>query len=421
MIRKLLFPLLFYSLPAVLFCQKSFKGSLGDIKGFTVKEISNPEFRECYEITVEQQLDHFDRTSPSFKQQLIVGINNIEAPVVMFTEGYALGKISGAEFCKDCNIVYVEHRFFGKSRPDSLNWNFLTIKQAAYDLHHIHKLLSGIFKGRWATSGASKSGQTAIAYKMYFPGDADATIAYATPVKSSVNDERIPEYLNAILNSDCGKKVAAFQKFILRNKAAVYKEFEKYAGERKYTFNKIGSQKAFEYMILEYPFSFFQNCNDCRLIPDTLSPPAKIMDELVAVVPPKFYSDVFVSKLEPSFYMFYHELGYYEYNIESFKQWLPDDNYSNSVFSPRTGIPFDNTYLTDINKFINDPKTKGIIFIYGDLDPYAGARPSLNSKGCMKVMIKNGCHKSRLDALNNEQRKEVYSRLSEWLGWTIRP
>jgi hypothetical protein len=405
--------------PAVLSCQESCKSLLENIKGLTVKEIENAEFKECYEIMFDQPIDHFNKSGGGFKQQVIVGINDVKAPVVMITEGYAIGKMIKPDFIKDCNVVYVEHRFFGKSKPDVMDWNFLTIKQAAYDLHEIHGQFSKVFKGKWLTTGASKSGQTAIAYKMYFPQDADAAVVYATPVKKSVNDNRITDHLNSILKSDCGKKVTAFQKFILRNKNVMYTEFEKYAGEKNYTFNKIRSQKAFEYMILEYPFSFFQNCNDCRLIPDTLSSPASIIAALSAVVPPKFYSDDFISRLEPSFYMFYHELGYYEYDAGSFKQWLSGDTYPNSVFSPEAIRHFDNSYLTAINKFIGDPKTERIIFIYGENDPYTGAQPFINCKECLKMIVENGCHKSRLDDLDDNQKKEIYKRLSEWLRWSV--
>jgi hypothetical protein len=392
---------------------------LENIRGLTVKEISDPQIKECYEIWVDQPIDHLNRFSPTFKQQIIVGINDSKAPVVMFTEGYALGKITKPEFVKNGNVIYVEHRFYGKSKPDSIDWKFLTIKQAAYDLHVIHELFSKVLKGRWLTTGASKSGQTAIAYKMYFPKDADATIAYVTPVKSSADDIRITDYLNSLLKSDCGKRVSAFQRFILLNKAVMYNEFEKYTRDKKYTFNKIGPQKAFEYIILEFPFSFFQNCNDCRLIPDTLSDPAKIIEELVSVVPTKFYSDGFLPKLEPSFYMFYHELGYYEYDTKSLKLLLSDSTYCNSIFSPEPQLKFDNSYLMELNKFISDPNAERLIFIYGEKDPYTGAQPSLTNKNCLKMTVKNGCHKSRIEELSQDQKKTVYKQLSDWLQWPV--
>ena len=37
----------------------------------------------------------------------------------------------------DANQIMVEHRYFGKSVPDSLDWNYLNIKQSAADHHRI--------------------------------------------------------------------------------------------------------------------------------------------------------------------------------------------------------------------------------------------------------------------------------------------
>jgi hypothetical protein len=404
----------------VLLFGQSIKSELESIKGITIKEIKNPEFKECFEIMVEQPLDHFNPTSETFKQQIILGFNNIKAPMVMFTEGYVLGQVVKPGFIKECNVIDVEHRYFGKSKPDSLNWHFLTIKQAAYDLHHIRELFGKVFKGKWMTTGSSKSGQTALAYKMFFPKEADATVAYVTPIKKNLNDSRITEYLKSELNTECGKRVRSFQAFTFRNKKELVREFEKYAADKKYSFNRIGTEKAFEYLLLEYPFAFFQNCFNCNLIPDTSFNSQKILDEIVSVVPPKFYSDGSSAKLEPSFYMFYHELGYYEYDLSQFQEWLSSDNYSNSIFAPKNiSLVFDNMYLNSINKFINSPETSQIIFIYGENDPYTGAQPALNSKKCLKMIAKNGCHKSRIDALNDDQRKVVYKQLSEWLKWPI--
>jgi hypothetical protein len=412
--------LIYLVLPVFLFGQQSIKSKLESIKGLAVKEIKNPEFLECFEIMVEQPIDHFNPTSKTFSQQLILGFNNAQAPVAMFTEGYALGKIAKPGFISDCNVIGVEHRYFGKSKPDSLNWNFLTIKQAVYDLHHIRELLGKVFKGKWLTTGASKSGQTAIAYKMFFPEEADATIAYVTPIKNEINDSRITEYLNSELNTECGENVKGFQDFAFRNKEMLMKEFEKHVQDKKYTFNKIGNEKAFEYILLEYPFAFFQNCFDCKLIPDTNSSPQKIIEEIVSVVSPKFYSDGFSVKLGPSFYMFYHELGYYEYDLSSFKKWLSYDNYSNAVFAPDNSLStFDNTYLNSINKFIDDKKTSKIIFVYGEHDPYTGAQPILKNSKCMKFVVKGGCHKSRIENLTDTEKEKVFKQLSTWLKWQI--
>lgn len=395
--------------------------TIHDLKGITITPKPNSAFKEYYEALIEQPLDHFNLTGKSFRQRIYVGINNTKAPTVMETEGYAIGNASLPPFMKGCNYISVEHRYFGKSVPDSLNWAYLTIRQAASDLHHIRALFGQVLKGKWMTTGISKGGQTAIAYKMYFPNDADATLAYVTPIKNSIADNRLTDYLQSTLTTECGKKIFAFQKFAFKTKAALLADFYKYTQDQKLVFTHIKAEKVFEYLLLEYPFAFYQNCFDCKLIPDTTATTAEIVAEIVSVVSPRYYSDAFRSKLEPSFYMFYHELGYYEYNLGPYRQWLSSDSYKNDIFAPQnTALSFDTTYLASLNRFISNPSTEKIIFVYGELDPYTAARPALgDNQNCFTVIAKNGCHKSRVADLTAAQQQAIFQQLSTWLDWAV--
>ncbi len=395
--------------------------TIHDIQGITVTQKTSNDFKEYFEVMVEQPLDHFNSTDKVFKQRIFVGINNATAPTVMETEGYAISNSSLPLFMKGCNYISVEHRYFGKSVPDSLDWTYLTIKQAASDLHHIRELFGKMFTGKWMTTGISKGGQTAIAYKMFFPNDINATLAYVTPIKKSVDDSRLADYLKSTSKTECGKKIFALQQFAFRNKTTLLNEFEKHTQEKKYIFAKMTSEKVFEYLLLEYPFAFYQNGFDFRCIPDTTATPAEIVGEIVSVVSPRFYSDAFRQNLEPSFYMFYHELGYYEYNLTPFKQWLSSDNYPNNIFAPQNAtINFDTTYLTSLNKFISNSAAEKLIFVYGEFDPYTSTRPIFdNNKNCLTVIAKSGCHKSRIADLTEEQQQIIFRQLSTWLQWTV--
>jgi len=408
---------IFFLLPFVTFSQQA----IHNIKGITVIQKPNSDFQQYFEVMIDQPLDHFNSIGKTFRQRIFVGFNNTTAPTVMEIEGYAIGNSSLPTFMKGCNYISIEHRYFGKSVPDNLDWTFLTIKQAASDLHHIRVLFKNIFTGKWLTTGISKGGQTAIAYKMFFPNDADATLVYVTPVKNGINDNRFSDYIKSASETESGKKIFAFQQFAFRNKTILLNEFNKYTQQKKYIFDNIEREKVFEYLLLEYPFAFYQNCFDYKLIPDTTAPSTEIVAEIVSVVSPKVFSVAFRSKLEPSFYMFYHELGYYEYNLTPFKQWLSSDSYLNNIFAPQnTTINFDTTYLTSLNKFIKNPATKNLIFVYGEFDPYTSTRPTFsNNKNCLTVIAKNGCHKSRVANLTAEQRNTIFRQLSTWLQWTV--
>lgn len=415
-IRTNLFFLLFFS-AFVTFSQQTFQ----DIKGISVTQKTSGPFKECYEIMVDQPLDHFNSCNKFFRQRIIVGFNNKDAPTVMETEGYALSNSSLPAFMKGCNYISAEHRFFGKSLPDSLDWTYLTIKQASGDLHHIREVFGQVFKGTWMTTGTSKGGQTAIAYKMFFPNDANATLAIVTPIKNGINDKRFSEYILSTSKTDCGKKVFAFQQFAFRKKKALVKEFERYVQDEGYSYGNMKTETVFEYLLLEYPFAFYQNCFDCKLIPDTAEKMTKIVSEIASVVSPRFYSEAFRQELEPSFYMFYHELGYYEYDLTPFKQWLSGEIYPNNIFAPRNITPkFDTTYLASLNEFITNPTTEKLIFVYGELDPYTALGPSFNhNNNCLTIIAENGCHKSRVADLSTEQQQKVFSLLSTWLRWKV--
>jgi hypothetical protein len=416
--NKLLFTFLLFC--CVAFAQPTILDQLKSLEGITIEKRDNLEFKEYYEIMVDQPVDHFNSNGKIFKQHIVIGINNVLAPTVMEVEGYAIGRTYKPDFIKDCNFICVEHRYYGTSSPDTMDWKYLTIKQASYDLHSIRKLFGEILKGKWMTTGISKGGQTAIAYKMYFPDDADATVAYVTPIKNGVNDSRFAEYMHTISKTECGRQVFSFQRFAFRNKASLLTEFNKYVNAKGFTFGTLTNEKAFEYVLLEYPFSFFQNCYDCKKIPDTTSSTDELLKGILKVVYLPYFTEQYKSA-KPSLYMFYHELGYYEYDITGVKQWLSGDNYSNSIFAPQdVVINFDATYQTDLNKFITDPKTERLVFIYGELDPYTVTQaPVDKNKNCLKFIVKNGCHKSRISDLPENEQQIIYKQLSVWLQWKV--
>ncbi|HWC59505.1 MAG TPA: S28 family serine protease, partial [Verrucomicrobiae bacterium] len=141
-------------------------------------------FKESYEVMFEQPLDHQNPNGEKFQQRFFLAHNDYSKPMLLGTEGYAARGNSGGELQRilDGNQVTVEHRFFGRSTPSPVKWEFLTVKQSADDLHAIVIALKKLYPGKWVSTGASKGGQTSLFYKCYYPDDVDATIAYVAPV-----------------------------------------------------------------------------------------------------------------------------------------------------------------------------------------------------------------------------------------------
>jgi len=106
----------------------------------------NQFFTESLIIMVKQPLDHQHPEQGTFPQRVILSNLAFNAPVVFITEGYGGGYAANPRYLNELcpllksNQLFVEHRFFGKSVPDSIEWKYLTVENAAADHHLIVEL-----------------------------------------------------------------------------------------------------------------------------------------------------------------------------------------------------------------------------------------------------------------------------------------
>ena len=142
-------------------------------------------FEHAWLLWVEQPLDHDDPGKGNFRQRVWLSHRSDGAPVVMVNEGYMAPRNYTSELAGilEANQVIVEHRYFGQSVPDSIDWNHLTIEQSARDHHRIVEMLKPFYDGKWVNSGISKGGQAAMIHRAFFPDDVDVTVCCgaATP------------------------------------------------------------------------------------------------------------------------------------------------------------------------------------------------------------------------------------------------
>ena len=373
---------------------------------------TNVNFKEYYEITVQQTLDH-SNSKDKFNQRIYIGFQDFNAPTIIVTDGYAIDYASKSDYFNElakelkANIVVVEHRFFGKSVPDSLDWTLLTMKQAADDYHLIKLMLDKVLTGKWLSTGISKGGQAALSYKMFYPKDICASVAYGSAIKNkqTVFTDTI---LSSLSQTPCGKKINELQNYLFRHKSILLPFFSDFATQKNYSFAPLDNETVLDYLILELPFSFWQNGNKCSDIPDTTYIPENLMNYLIKVVPPRFFSTTNKKQLESAFFMFYHELGYYEYNIKPFVKYLKQKDYSNKYFAPpHTTIQYDNSFHKMVNAFINSNKSKCVFFIYGQNDPWA--LQTTTSKNTF--IVPAGSHKSRIADFSAEQQTDIYNKI----------
>lgn len=410
--RQLLFVFLTINFIQAFSQSEIFKDQFSIFFDYTIIPKTNTNFKEYYEITIQQAVDH-SNPNKNFNQRIYLGFQDFNAPTVIVTDGYAIDYASKPDYSNEiakelkANLVIVEHRFFGKSVPDSIDWNLLTVKQAADDYHVIKSLLDKLLIGKWLSTGISKGGQAALSYKLFYPKDIEATVVYGTAIK---NKQIIytDQVLANLSQTNCGKKINELQLYLFKNKSKLLPYFNEFVTEKKLDFKPLDNETVLDYLLLELPFSFWQNGHECLHIPDTAPTLSDLASYLTKVVPPRFFSTANKMQLEPAFYMFYHELGYYEYNTKPFIKFLKQKDYSNKYFAPQNvAIQFDNTFQNQVNAFMKSNDSENIFFIYGQNDPWA--LQTLVNKN--KFIVPDGSHKSRIADFTPEEEAEIYNKL----------
>jgi hypothetical protein len=176
----------------------------------TFKPIETPPgYTAAYELMIRQPVDHNDPQKGYFYQKAYLSHKDFDRPTVIVTEGYECDRNAIYEPTNllKANQIEVEHRFFGKSCPASMDYQYLTLKQATADLHHINELLRQLYQNKWISTGISKGGQTTIYYRYFYPMDVDVSIPYVAPFNLDREDKRIYAFLDTIGTDECHKKI----------------------------------------------------------------------------------------------------------------------------------------------------------------------------------------------------------------------
>ncbi len=378
-------------------------------------------YGSIYEIMFEQPIDHMHPELGTFSQRLYVSHYDKTQPVVLSTEGYGANYYYTTELAiaLKCNQIIAEHRYFGKSVPDSADFEYLTTWQAASDHHRIIEKFKEFYQDKWITTGISKGGQTVMYHSYYYPDDVDARVPYVAPLNFSTEDPRIYSFLDNVGTWNCRRRIKKFQKYVLRNEDVLIPEFEKFSDTKGYTYEFVGgTEAAFEYVVLEYPFAFWQwgyaGCNDIPT-PETL--PQKTIQHMNSVAGFDYFADEFVLEFRPFFYQALTEMGYYGYELDNFKKELKHVSESGFEFSlpEELSITFNPEISVDLNNFISN-KAENFIFIYGEWDTWSATAVELSGETNSRVFYnKKGSHRTRIRHMNFDQQEEIYTLLDSFL------
>lgn len=385
--------------------------------GATLETISfNDPYTEAYDIVLRQYLDHEDTARGTFDHHIYLYHVGYDRPVHLETGGYD-AYLADREISKELglNLIIVEYRFYGESKPEEVPWELLTNDQAIEDYHRINQAFRNIYKnGKWLTSGISKGGETAMIYKSKYPKDADVVVPYVAPIIADTMDMHPWEHVSSVGTADCRKKVRELQKILLTNKEEVIKAMQIKCEEKSWTFS-IGYELALEYAVLEYPFSFWQWNAKCDNIPDDNASVDSLFNYLESVSSVVNFADQSYEEGHASYYQHMRELGYYVMDTTGLGQWLSADFYSHRRFAPKNvDLSYNPTYMSDVRAYVEN-QGEQMIWIYGGLDPWGACAVNPKGKNCMKFVKPDGTHRTRIKHLEPAQQKQIYDSLKSWL------
>ncbi|MBK5209941.1 MAG: hypothetical protein JJE44_10655 [Flavobacteriaceae bacterium] len=395
-------------------------------KLFPYAEITEMEakdhFTKAYQIILEEPLDHKNYAAGTFKHYVYLSHVDKSKPTVLITEGYNANP-STYELSKILkgNQVQVEYRFYGKSRPDSIQWQYLKNDQAIEDYHNLVTKLKRLYTGKWISTGISKGGETVLIYKSKYPWDVNVAVAYVAPLINSPEDIRTSAHIKTVGSDSCRAKITEFQRAVLKNREAVLDEITNFATANNMSFTELSPEEALEYAVLEFPFSFWQWGGKCDAIPTENATSKVMFDYINEIVGISFYNDQTYVNLLPSYYQHLTELGYYGFDTTPVKDLLRVvSNPTNKRFAPKNvDLTYNPNYMNEVRDFVENKGNK-ILYIYGEYDTWGACapipKPHVNA---LKMVLKEGSHKTRIKDFSSEDQQLIYDKLQNWLGYSV--
>ncbi|MDP3313278.1 S28 family serine protease [Lutibacter sp.] len=383
---------------------------------------SKDHFVQDFQLVLNQPLDHKNIAAGTFKHYVYISHHSEKSPTVLVTEGYnAVPHTYELSKILKSNQVQVEYRFYGKSKPDSIPWNFLKNDLAVEDYHQLVTKMKELYTQKWISTGISKGGETVLIYKSKYPYDMDVAVAYVAPLINTQEDERTQNHIETIGTEECRDKIRQFQRLVLEQRVVVLDEIMQYASDNNRFFTELSIDEALEYAVLEFPFSFWQWGGNCNEIPTKNDTSKRFFDYLNSIVGIDFYNDATYLELLPSYYQHWTELGYYGFDITPVIDLLKVVHHPTNVrFAPKNvDLTYNPNYIKEVRDFVENRGNK-IIYIYGELDTWSACSPTIKPHvNALKMVLKGGSHKTRIADFPEEDQQLIYDKLQTWLGYNV--
>jgi hypothetical protein len=411
---------------SLLFPQKDLKSRIESLPSIvSVEQIeTDPEYTDAFKIFIEQPVDHKNPDGEKFKQKFFLSHKDDSLPMVIELDGYNIDFNRPNELASilNCNRILVEHRYFGESIPEDLDWKYLTIEQAANDHHQIIETMKKIYDDKWITTGISKGGQTTYIHKYFFPDDADASVCYVAPLNLAPEDPRIYHFLDNVGTEECREKMIHFQREVLKRADDLIPMFIEDTKKSGYTYSLGDDRFIFEFVVLEYGFAFWQwQYTNCEEIPDTTATNEVLFEHLKKGSSFDYFADQEIKTNLPFVYQAYSQMGYYGYDVSEFKGLLKEVKEPTSrIFLPKDLNPdFECSTMQKINTWIQK-HGDNMIFIYGEIDAWSATAVELTGEtNSIKMVKKGGNHRTRINSFDEVDRTFIIKTLEQWLDYKI--
>ena len=422
-----MFQLILISLSILLISCQDIKQNVISLTGGSVESITTADgYKEAYLIKIKQPLDHEHPDKGSFTQRIYLSHIDFSKPMVIVTAGYNSDQniISEVSSLLNANQLIVEHRYFGESLPDSIDYQYLTLEQATADLHRINQLFKQLYAGKWVSTGISKGGQLSIFYRYFYPDDVDASVPYVAPLNRAYEDTRVYDFLNTAGSDECRASILDFQKRLLTKRHEVLPLLKKQTDKDNQSFDYLGFEAAFEYAVLEMPFSFWQWGGKCEEIPGATAAVETDLNYLLAVSGIGLFSDRLIEFYGSHYYQSATQIGYYGYETEPFKDLLkalPLKPHPHAAFVPnKLKVDFNDELLQKVNTWITENGNQ-FAYIYGANDPWTANSVKPTDEVDAIWIIMDGKHHgtARIAHMTDSERYSLKMKLEEWLGIKI--
>ncbi|MDD4141275.1 MAG: S28 family serine protease [Bacteroidales bacterium] len=385
---------------------------------------NDPFFENTYEVWFRVPVDHNDPNSPTFPLRAYYSHKGYDRPVLVVTDGYTMYTSAANElaYILDANQITIEHRFFSDSRPkDSIPWSFLTVRQAAADQHDVIQAFKSIYGGKWVSTGISKSGQTSIFHRCFYPEDVDVTVPYVAPLNFSNEDPRVYSFLHQVGTEECRDKIYNFQKAVFKNKKKIFEMYCELADRMNWEF-KMGRDRAFDLGVLEFSFAFWQWGGNCDALLSKKAKPEELFESLKDLDVFSFFEENSIETSRPFFFQAMTEIGMYGYEVAPFKKYLKDKENVKFYFTMPEGyenMPYNYETMQHVSRWIQESGNK-MLYIYGGNDAWSStAVDPGNTTNAVIMFNPGGSHATRIKSFPPAMQDSIYQVLGKWLGMDV--